>query len=168
MNPLKRPYLMLTLSLIWMALSNSYDLDSFVAGLIVAALVLTLLGGPVLHLSRVNFGGPLGFVRWVGRTLYLMLYFLWQVVLSTVSVAKLVLSRQPAVHPGILKMELKANSPGQIAVLAGMITLTPGTNTIGHSAEANLLYVHTIDATDPEEVLRVPRRFEAMLMEVIQ
>lgn len=168
MSPLKRPYLMLTLTVIWMMLSNSYDLSSFVAGLIMAALVLTLFGAPVLHLSRVRFGGPVGAVRWIGKTLWLALYFLGQVVLSTVTIARLVLSPRPAVHPGILAMELKATSPGQIAILAGMITLTPGTNTIGHSAESRLLYVHTIDATDPDEVLRVPRRFEAMVMEVIQ
>lgn len=163
----RRPYLRLTLAIIWMMLSDSYSLDSFVAGFIMATLVVGLFPAPIVQLSRVRFGSPLGFIRWLGPFFRLLFYFLWEMVLANLQVTRLVLTRKLALKPGVIAMTLRAQSPGQIALLSSLITLTPGTVVIDVAPDNSAIYIHSIDATDEAAVLSAPRRFEAMIMEVI-
>jgi multicomponent Na+:H+ antiporter subunit E len=164
---IQRPYLRLTLTLLWMALHDEYTVSSFVAGLIVATLVQVIFPGPVVVYSRFRFGSPLGFLRWLGKTLKLITYFGVELAKSNWDVLKRVLAPKIELTPGILAMELRAQNPAQVALLAALITLTPGTLTVEVTEENDVMYIHAIDARDPEGALAVPRRFEEMIMEVI-
>lgn len=165
---IKRPWLRLTLAVVWMILSDSYSFASFVGGFIAATVVMAILPAPVVQLGRVRFGGLSGFVRWWGSVLRLFGYFLWELWLSNVLVGRLALRRHLRLTPGILAMPLTARTPGQIALLTALITLTPGTIVVDVSDDQKAMYIHVIDASDPTEALRVPHRFESMILEVIR
>jgi multicomponent K+:H+ antiporter subunit E len=62
---------------------------------------------------------------------------------------------------------LELRSPEAITVLAGTITMTPGTVSCDLSADGRSLLVHCLDAPDAEEAVRqMKARYEARLMEI--
>ncbi len=164
---LRRPYLRAVMAVIWMMLSDDYSLAGFLTGFIMATVALAIFPAPIKPLHPLKFSGVGQAVAWLGKAVGLTLYFLWQVVLANLQVTKLVFSPKSALKPGIIAMPIKLTSPGQIALLSAMITLTPGTIVVDVSEDWERIYIHAIDASDEAEALRVPRRFEEMILEVI-
>lgn len=163
----RHPFLIVALGVMWMILQDSYSLDYFLAGLLIGGLVLLIFPGEVEHYPPLKWAGIGDFFRWLVKAVHLGVYFMWEILLSNWLVAKFVVDPKMPVKPGIVRMQLKAESPGQITLLVAMITLTPGTVALDVSSRQDALYIHTIDASDEESVLAVPRRFEEMVMEVI-
>ena len=66
-----------------------------------------------------------------------------------------------------ITVPLDVTSPEAITVLAGTITMTPGTLTALLSADAGSLLVHCLHTDDPEaEVAGIKSRYEARLKEI--
>lgn len=151
--------LLITLALVWTFLAEDPAPADFLVGLLAAAFVLRFLAAPVIPLARWR-------LRKTPTLLYLIAYFLWELLKSNYAVALLVLRPRLALRPGILAYPLRVHRPGQITALANMISLTPGTLSVEVDADARTLYIHCIDATDPEAALAAPRRFEALIAEV--
>ena len=64
-------------------------------------------------------------------------------------------------------MPLALTSPEAITVLAGTITMTPGTVSAELSADGRALLVHGLDVPDPEAlVAEIKSRYEARLLEI--
>ena len=58
-------------------------------------------------------------------------------------------------------------SPEAITVLAGSITMTPGTVSADLAADGRSLLVHGLDVPDPEAlVAEIKTRYEARLLEI--
>src|SRR5690606_29437199 len=55
--------------------------------------------------------------------------------------------------PAILAVPVEEKSALGITIFANMITLTPGTTTLDVSADNTLLYVHALDAPDPQQAI---------------
>jgi len=87
---------------------------------------------------------------------------------ANLQVARLILFRrsdQLRVRWVTLPLELR--SPEAITVLAGTITMTPGTVSCDLSADGRSLLVHCLDAPDAEEAVRQMKvRYEARLKEI--
>lgn len=164
---IRKPLLRVVMAIIWMTLQDAYDFGTFVAGFIMATLVLWVFPAPFNTLARRPFKGPVGFFKWLGKALYLLGYFFWQVVVANWQVVRLALAPKIDIRPGIIRMGLKGRAPGQITLLSAMISLTPGTLVMDVSRENDAIFIHCIDATDEAEALRVCYRFEEMVMEVI-
>lgn len=65
-------------------------------------------------------------------------------------------------------MPLRLRSPAGITLLADMVTLTPGTTSLHVSPDRTTLYVHALDAGDPEAVRQsIAERLEAPTMRVL-
>ena len=71
-------------------------------------------------------------------------YYLKEVVAASLWVAYEVVTPSERVKPGIIAFPLRAKSDLEIALLANLITLTPGTLTIDVSEDRKTLYVHDI------------------------
>jgi multicomponent Na+:H+ antiporter subunit E len=57
----------------------------------------------------------------------------------------------------------------QIALLANMITLTPGTLSVDVSADRKTLYVHAIDMESKEDLIgSIAAGFERKILEVLR
>jgi multicomponent Na+:H+ antiporter subunit E len=102
--------------------------------------------------------------------LYFLGYVLWQIVLSNLILAKVILQPRPTINPGIVAIPLTASSPLEIMTLASVITLTPGTISVDlgrNERGEQLLYVHILATGDPTSFqTEVKETFERLLLRV--
>ncbi|MFL1463986.1 Na+/H+ antiporter subunit E [Roseococcus sp. DSY-14] len=100
--------------------------------------------------------------------LWLALLFLRELLLSAWTVIRATLSPRLEVRPGIVAVPLRLRSAAGITLLADMVTLTPGTTALHVSDDRRTLYVHAMDAADPDAVRRsIAERLEAPTMRVL-
>lgn len=83
----------------------------------------------------------------------LLLFFLKEFVLANVQVILLLFRKNEDIQPAIVMIPLRLKSDLQILFLANMITLTPGTLTLSHDPEKEVLFVHVIHTDDPSGVV---------------
>ena len=90
------------------------------------------------------------------------------IVRSNLAVARIVLGlREP--RPGFVKIPLELTDPHGLAVLAGIVTATPGTVWADHDAVSSTLTLHVLDLTSPQEWIDwIKNRYERLLLGVFQ
>lgn len=129
------------MSLAWLGVSGSWTLPNLALALLLSAAALFLVRGE-LGRRRVTVR-PLGLLLLAGL-------FSYELVLSAWRVAVLVLSPHMDLKPGIFALPLTVDRDFEIALLANLITLTPGTLSVDVSDDRNTLYVHALDSSDPD------------------
>lgn len=155
------PYLVNFLfAFVWAAVTGSFTLPNLVFGF--------LMGVAVLYLIREQIG-TLGYLTRTWRLLSLAVMFFYELVLSSVRVATLVLSPRMDIKPGIFAYPLKVDRDFEITMLANLITLTPGTLSVDVSEDRRTLYIHAIDCSDPESARRdIADGFERKILEAFR
>jgi multicomponent Na+:H+ antiporter subunit E len=108
---------------IWAALVGEVDTPHLVFGF--------LLGYAVLWTMRPIIGSE--YHRKLPMFVSFLTFFLGELVLSTVRVAWEVITPDRKRRPGIIVLPLDARTETEIAVLANLITLTPGTLSLAPS-----------------------------------
>jgi multicomponent Na+:H+ antiporter subunit E len=150
----------LALALGWMALTGDGSPAAAVFGL--------GLGLALLRVAR-PLGGE-GFAR--VRLLRLpgfALFFAREIVVSNLKVAAAVLAPEGRLRPAIVAVPLRLDRDAEIALLADLITLTPGTLSLDVSPDRRTLYVHAMSTTSPDELRREIRDgFERRILEVFR
>lgn len=91
-------------------------------------------------------------------------FFLYEVVLANLRVAFDVLTLQHFMRPGIVAIPLEARTDLEIALLANLISLTPGTLSLDVSSDRKFLFVHAMYLSDPGSF----KRFESLLLKAIR
>jgi multicomponent K+:H+ antiporter subunit E len=96
------------------------------------------------------------------------LLVMWDILVANVQVAWIVLTRSNAnLRPAWVVVPLEVKHPEAISILAGTITLTPGTVTADLSADGHSLLVHALDTDDPDAVRDdIKNRYERRLLEI--
>ncbi len=146
----------LTLAILWMLLWGSFDLYTFLAGIVVGFLLLALVG----RTTGRSFAYPvrqvaaLGYPTRLWRLVHFAAYFVKILVIANWQVAKLVLAPSMPIHPRIVRYDVTGLTPVQITTLASAITLTPGTLSTDISADDRFLYIHCINAPDARQAVR--------------
>lgn len=105
------------------------------------------------------------------RIVRLTLLFIYELLLSAIKVALLVLrpDMKNHLHPAIIAFPMTAKSDAEIALLANLITLTPGTLSIDVSEDRRTLFVHVLSLRDKESViLDIQNGFERRVLEVFE
>lgn len=87
-------------------------------------------------------------VRRAWYALRLFAVFLWDLLVSSVLVARAVLSPRDITRPRLVVVPLRATSDLEITLVANFISLTPGTLSVDVSADRSALLVHDIFAGD--------------------
>ncbi|AJY47246.1 Na+/H+ antiporter subunit E [Martelella endophytica] len=147
----------LVLAIIWVAVTGSASLHNLVFGFIVGAICVALV--------RYQVGGR-GYYTRMRRIISLFLLFLYELMVSAWSVAKLVCSPRMELKPGIFRYELRLERDFEIVLLANMITLTPGTLSVDVSDDKKYLYIHALDCADPDGIRRgIADGFETKIRE---
>jgi multicomponent Na+:H+ antiporter subunit E len=102
--------------------------------------------------------------------LWFFLMFLWDLLLSSIQVARAVLSPGDITRPRLLTVPLRVESDLQITLVANFITLTPGTLTVDVSPDRKRLLVHDLFAGESSEATRQSVRdgLEARVLKVTQ
>jgi multicomponent K+:H+ antiporter subunit E len=155
------PHSLLTLAilLVWMALANEVSAGAFVMGLVLGVL-LPLVTRPFWP-DRPLVGRPL-------KMLEYLFMVLWDIAVANVQVARLVLFvPNDRLRSRYVTVPLALRSPEAITVLAGTITMTPGTLSAELAADGGAILVHGLDVPDPEAlVAEIKTRYEARLLEI--
>lgn len=99
---------------------------------------------------------------------YLGAMFIRELVLSAWAVLRDTVRPNLSVRSAIVAVPLDLRSSAGITLLADMITLTPGTTALHVSEDKRTLYVHAMNATSPEDVVRdIKQGFEAAVRKVL-
>ena len=155
------PQLTILLTVVWCLLVNAPSLNTLVFGLILGTVIpiLTHAYWP----NRPVMRRPLRVIEYI-------LLVLWDIVLANIHVAIIVVfKRNAAMAPAWVAIPLDLRTPEAIAILAGTITLTPGTVSADLSDEGHALLVHALDAPDPEAVGdAIKDRYERRLKEIFE
>ncbi|MGV0910814.1 Na+/H+ antiporter subunit E [Martelella sp. FOR1707] len=147
----------LVLAIFWVAVTGSASLHNLFFGIIIGAIAVGLV--------RHQIGGT-GYFSRVKRLLKLLVLFLYELMASAWSVAKLVCSPRMNVKPGIFRYELSLEKDFEIVLLANMITLTPGTLSVDVSDDNKYLFIHAIDCADPDAIRKsIAEGFETKIRE---
>jgi multicomponent K+:H+ antiporter subunit E len=155
---LPQPLLSLLLLLVWVLAFNRLTPGVVLLGLglAVAVPIGTARFWPE-YPRRVRYRAA---VRFAGT-------FLWDVLVANVRVAALVLGPTRRLRPTFFAVPLDVEQPYVTALLAAVVSLTPGTVSADYDPSTRTLLVHGLDVTDPAaEAARIKARYERALLEV--
>ena len=93
---------------------------------------------------------------------------LWDVVVANFQVAAIILFLPPArIRSAWITVPVDLPGPEALALLAGTITLTPGTLTADVSADGRALLIHALHAPDPDATRdAIKARYETRLKRI--
>ena len=134
------------LAIVWASLVADFSLGSLAVGF--------LLGYVSLWIAQPLFGGPSLYHRRVFRVIRLILFFLYELVVSSLRVAWDVLTPSHGSRPAIIEMPLDVKSDIEILLVTNLISLTPGTLSLDVTPDRKTLIVHAMFADDPEALVR--------------
>lgn len=158
---LPHPGLTLLLVTMWMLVLNSLSMGGFLLGLFFA-IVVPLFTAPFWpDRPQMRLGLPLlGYAFLV----------LWDIVVANFEVARLILFRRNRDFRSCwLSIPLELRSAEAITLLAGTISLTPGTVSTDISTDGRHLLVHALDTGDAAgEITRIKARYECRLLEIFR
>jgi multicomponent K+:H+ antiporter subunit E len=156
---LPHPLMSLSLLVIWLLLQNEISVGHVVLGAAFAVLI------PLFTASF--WTEPVTIRAWLTGIRF-GLIVLWDIVVANVQVAGLILFRRPrSLTPAFLVIPLDTQSPYAIAILAGTITMTPGTVSADLDPEGRHLLVHGLSVDDPDAMIAtIKQRYEAPLKQI--
>lgn len=161
MSLIPHPILSAGLVLVWLLL-NEFSLGHLVLGLIIALVSSWALGA--IEGDRVRWRNP--------RTVFRLFCIVGlDIIRSNIAVASLILSggRHGARRSAFIPIPLKMTDPVGLAVLAMIITATPGTAWIEHDTDQNVLLLHVYDVIDEEAwISLIQTRYESLLREIFE
>ena len=142
----------LGLMVLWVALWGEFTVANVASGVVVITIITWLFGGetPGSYLLR-----PLGASK-------ALVYVGWNLVASSVQVARAVLLSNPSrVVTSIQVVQLAGESPFIASIVANAITLTPGTMSLEVDVQSRTIAVHVLGEVDETDfrasVLRLER-----------
>lgn len=155
------PALSACLLIIWLLLNQTLAPGQFVVGALLAiglAKVFQQLGAPTPRLRNSH------------KLLLLAYRVSLDVVRSNYAVAKIIiLGRSRAVSSGFVAVPLRLTDHYGLAVLACIITSTPGTIWVSYDANHDVLLIHVLDLVNEEVWLRtIGDRYESLLLEIFE
>lgn len=158
---LPHPMLSAGLFLAWLLLANSLSINA----LLMAAILATLL--PLITKAywpnRPAIRHPLRLVSYIALVI-------WDVIVANIQVARIILF-MPAdqIKSAWISVPVDLPCPEALTLLAGTITLTPGTLTAEFCADNTALLIHALHAPDPDAIrAEIKSRYEARLQRIFR
>jgi multicomponent K+:H+ antiporter subunit E len=154
--------LFLALLALWLILNESFVAGHWLLGAVLA------LGGVAVY-SRLQPAGkrvrnrPLAAVQ-------LLALVLADIVRSNIAVARIVLGLGAGKRTaGFLSLPLELRHPGGLAVVACIITATPGTSWVRYDSAAGVVTIHVLDLVDEQVWIHLfKQRYERLLLEIFE
>ncbi len=151
----------LLLAFAWAAMTGDFSFASLATGAVLGFFALWLS----LPLTGID---PMYFKRF-GRSIYLALFFLWELLISSIKVAWDVIRPVPQNKPALIEIPLTVKSDFEILLLTNLISLTPGTLSVDVTEDRETLIVHAMFADDADELKRdIKEGFERLIMGVFE
>jgi multicomponent Na+:H+ antiporter subunit E len=150
----------LALAAVWAAVLGEVSLGNLTAGF--------MLGFAILAVADRLFGGS----RYLEKSVRLVefaVFFVGQLVLSSLRVAADVVTPRHRARPGIVGIPLDARTDGEITLLANLVSLTPGSLSLDVSTDRRTLFVHIMFLDDVETCRReIKQGFERRVLELLR
>lgn len=144
----------------WALAAGGLNPLDLAVGFLLGAVLLWLFGRPL---------GSLAYLSQLWRALLFAGFFLRSLLASSLGVGRLILSPGRRPRPMIVALPLDLEGEAEVVLLAGLLTLTPGTLGLEISTDRRTLFLHRLDARDPESVRReVKRGLERRLAELLR
>lgn len=155
-----RPGMSIAIFLLWMTLANTASLGTMLLGGLLA------LGLPFLVLSfwpdAPRLAHPAMALSFITRVAIDIMVANW-------AVARRVIGSSHRLNPVFVEVPLDVRDPFVATILASVVSLTPGTVSIDIDREHWVLYLHALDAPDPEALAReIKQRYEAPIREMFE
>ena len=150
------------LLIIWVLLSGTWSVGQVLVGLVLSVVMLRLAAS--LRPVRPRLRRP-------HVLLALLVTVFVDVVRSNIGVARIILGMTASrrVHSGFLDIPLELRDPHALAILAAIVTSTPGTAWAGLSADGSTLTLHVLDLQDEAYWIRtIKDRYERPLLRVFE
>jgi multicomponent K+:H+ antiporter subunit E len=155
---LPHPIVSFFIAVVWLGLHSSVA-PIHLAGASLLAVALPLLLDRLLR-DPVRVERP-----WVAVRLALVV--LWDIVVANVAVARLVLGPMARLRPAFVEVPLDTRHPDAVALLASIITITPGAVSADVDQPRTRILLHVLDLDDEATlVAMIKRRYEAPLKEI--
>lgn len=156
---LPHPMLSATLLLTWCVLTSSVGAGALLMGAFLGV-VIPLATAPYWP-ERPTLRHPLRLVSYV-------LLVVWDVIVSSIEVAGIILFKpSDQIKSAWICVPIELASYEAKALLAGTITMTPGTLTADFAADGKSLLIHSLHAPDPDAVRdQIKSRYEARLQRI--
>jgi len=157
---LAHPVLSLLLAALWLLMQQS-----LAPAHVLWAVVLALVVPRLVH----GFLGPASRVHSVPAALRLGAVVLWDIVVSNLVVARIVLDPRSRPLPAWVPVELDTRHPTAATLFASIITMTPGTVSCVVDDERWQILVHALDCDDPAAMAaQMKQRYEAPLRRIFE
>lgn len=150
----------LILAMVWAALWGDFTGVNLLLGFIIGYLVLAVALRDLPEFAR--------YVAKVPKAISFFFYFNYELIKSNLKVAYDVLTPTHHMCPGVIAFPLRAEKDGEIAIVANLISLTPGTLSMDVSSDRSVLYIHVMYLTDEAEVMREIQDLERRILEIIR
>lgn len=150
----------LLLTIVWIALSGDFSMGSMLTGLVFGYLVIALIQNqfPAFH----------GYGKRVPRLISFVFYFLKELLVANTRVAFDVLTPPWHMKPGLIAVELEAKTDLEIAFVANLISLTPGTLSLDISDDRRVLYIHAMFLGDEKALREELHELESRALAVLR
>ena len=155
------PYLSALLAVTWMLLVNRFAIGSLVMAAILG-IVLPLVTAAYWP-ARPRLTRPFEMLPYLALVL-------WDVILANIQVARIILFMPPdQIKSAWIAVPVDLTSPEAITLLAGTITMTPGTLTADMTRDGRMLLIHALHAPDPDAVRDdIKSRYETRLKRIFE
>jgi multicomponent K+:H+ antiporter subunit E len=157
---LPHPVLAGILLLFWLVLQQSAGLGHILLGGAIA-IVVSMAASAVIT-EPVSLRRPYKLIQ-------LVVVAGVDIIRSNIAVMLVLFNPRPKPTAGFLEMRLKLTNTFGLAILACLITATPGSAWLEYDRERNTVLIHVFDLVDPDEwVETIRNRYETLLMEIFQ
>lgn len=158
---LPHPLLTLTLTIVWVLLNNAITPGAIVLGLI--------LGVAIPLFTSSYWPATPSLKNYITLVEYCFVA-LWDILVANVQVAYWILLRRPRdLRSVFFTVPLDVVKPEAITVLAGTITMTPGTVSCDLAADGRSLLVHGLHVPDVAAVVAtIKERYERRLKVIFE
>ncbi len=150
----------LLLSFIWVALTGTLYYSNFLFGF--------MIGFAILWVMNRTEEDQRYFTR-VPKTIYLLFYFIYELIKANIQVAYDVITPKYFFKPGIVKYPMSARTDLEINLLSTVISLTPGTLILDISEDKKTLYIHVMYLKDKSSFIKQTKNgIEKRLLEILR
>jgi len=154
------PVLSVTLLITWLLLINAINPLSLLSAVFFAWALPLLLRK--LRLHNTSLRHPIRLLR------FLALVF-QDILVANVMVIPLFLGRNERLRPGFVEYPLNLPNDFALSILAGAISLAPGTVSADISADQRTLLIHVLHLEDANELITlIEQRYEKPLREIFE
>jgi len=154
------PLLAIGLFVMWLLLTQSFSPGQVLLGILVTLFATRAMAALQPERSPIRSY----------RTLFsLARDVIGDIILSNIAVARLILSPRKKRVSGFIRLPLTLSDRHGLALLALIITATPGTIWVDFNRRRGMLLIHVLDLVDEEAWIQlIKTRYEARLMEIFE